>query len=366
MKIAFDIRNLNEKKFSGVNNYIYNTATSLMKIDKENEYFFYNNKKKYLNKKIIKLHNIKYIPNYPRPIWTNILLPIKLQRDKIDVLFTGKMETPIFFNNTFKSICTIFDCGIDKYPKTGKLIDYYYGRITKKISHKIADAIISISKNTAKDYIDIYQADPKKIYPIYLGVNNDIKKTFDINKFLKLKSKYQINKDYFLFVGNIHPRKNILNMIDAFDNIKNNNLQIIIVGKKAWKYEKIITKINEHKNVRYIGYISDEELSTLYSFAYAFIFPSINEGFGLPVLEAMKCGCPVICSNNSSMLEIVGGAALMFDPFCVKDIKAKINLIIQNEKIRKELVYRGYRRYKNFSWDKTAKNILKIINDIKH
>lgn len=198
----------------------------------------------------------------------------------------------------------------------------------------------------------------------------------------KVREKYGIEGEYILFVGTLQPRKNIVRLIEAFSHVilrakpegskdssprAQNDIALIVVGKKGWMYEDILQspiKFNVGDRVKFLEFVPDEDLEILYRNAICFVLPSLYEGFGLPVLEAMRNGCPVITSNVSSLPEAGGDAALYVDPLNTEDIAFKIQLLIDNRKLREELIEKGYKQVKKFSWEKTAKETLKALEEI--
>ena len=169
----------------------------------------------------------------------------------------------------------------------------------------------------------------------------------------------------------MQPRKNIARLIEAFSHVlkktKKKDLQLVIVGKKGWQYEEILEapeKFHVSEQVKFLDFVSDEDLPSLYTHALCYVLPSLYEGFGLPVLEAMKYDCPVITSNVSSMPEAGGDAALYVDPKNVSDIAEKIVSLIDSEKLRKELIEKGKKQIKKFSWEKAAKETLAVLENL--
>ena len=184
-----------------------------------------------------------------------------------------------------------------------------------------------------------------------------------------LKEKYRVKGDYILFVGTLQPRKNIERLVEAFSRLKSKvkNLNLVIIGKKGWMYEDILNapeKYNVSDRVKFLDSVSDEELPVFYQNAICFVLPSLYEGFGLPVLEAMKYGCPVITSNVSSLPEAGGDAALYFNPENVNDIAEKIKKVIEDKTLREEMIQKGYQQIKKFSWEKTARETLQVLEQL--
>jgi glycosyltransferase involved in cell wall biosynthesis len=184
-----------------------------------------------------------------------------------------------------------------------------------------------------------------------------------------LQKKYGITGNFILFVGTLQPRKNIERLIEAFSQISSSHkdLSLVVIGKHGWLYEAILAapkKFDIEEKVKFLSFVSDEELATFYKYALCYVLPSLYEGFGLPVLEAMSYECPVITSNISSLPEAAGDAALYIDPLDVADIAAKMNMFISSEKLRKEYIEKGKKQVKKFSWEKTAKETLAVLEEV--
>jgi glycosyltransferase involved in cell wall biosynthesis len=189
----------------------------------------------------------------------------------------------------------------------------------------------------------------------------------------ELQTKYGISKDFVLFVGTLQPRKNIIRLIEAFSKLlkdkkyQESPLQLVIVGKKGWQYDEILDspkKFGIDNKVKFLDFVPDEDLIMLYKNALCFAWPSLYEGFGLPILEAMKMGCPVITSNVSSMPEAGGDAALYVDPENVDDIAKKLSDVVSDPKLRQDMVEKGKKQVQKFSWEKTARQTLQILEDV--
>jgi glycosyltransferase involved in cell wall biosynthesis len=184
----------------------------------------------------------------------------------------------------------------------------------------------------------------------------------------ELNKKFSIAGKYVLFVGTLQPRKNIVRLTEAFSKLEEKDLNLVVVGKKGWQYEEILDapkKYNVEKKVLFLDSVSDSDLFSLYKNAQCFVLPSLYEGFGLPILEAMQYGCPVITSNVSSLPEAGGDAALYFDPLNIEDMAQKIKMVLTDTNLREEMIKKGYNQIKKFSWEKTAKETLEVLESLK-
>ncbi len=303
----------------------------------------------------------KYRIVKPRKFWTQIGLPLDLylHKPRPDVFFTPSHYSPRF--SPIPTAISIMDLSYIKFPELFKKSDLYQLVNWTKYSAEKASRIFTISLASKNDIIQEYKLPESRVVITYPG----LKQVSSI--------KYQVSsmpkRDYILFVGTLQPRKNIVKLVEAFAKIKPkySNLELIIVGKKGWIYEDILNapkKFNVEKSVKFIDFVDDLKLADLYKNAKCFVLPSLYEGFGLPVLEAMKYGCPVIVSNVSSLPEAGGDAALYVNPEDVNDIKEKIEKVLSDKNLREQMVRRGYEQVKKFSWEKTARETLKVLEEI--
>jgi len=308
--------------------------------------------------------NFKYKIVGPKKLWTQFGLPLNLFLGKRpNIFFTPTHYAPRF--SPIPTAISIMDLSFIHFPNLFAKKDLYQLTNWTRYSVKNASKIFTISKSSKDDIINEYGVDDKKIFVTYPGIkegSNARILTMD-----DLRKKFGIDKDYILFVGTLQPRKNIVKLIEAFSKIERENLILIIVGKKGWLYEDILSapqKFGVGERVKFLDFVEDKDLPSLYKNALCFVLPSLYEGFGLPVLEAMKYGCPVLTSNVSSLPEAGGDAAIYFDPTDAEDIASKIEKVISNPKLRQELIEKGYNQIKKFSWEKTAKETLRVLEDL--
>lgn len=308
--------------------------------------------------------NFKYRIVGPKKLWTQFGLPLNLFIEKRpDVFFTPTHYAPRF--SPVPSAISIMDLSFIHFPQLFAKKDLYQLVSWTKYSVKNAKAIFTISQSSKDDIIDIYGVDDNKIFVTYPGIkegSNGKILTMD-----DLRKKFGIDKNYILFVGTLQPRKNIIKLIEAFSKIERENLILVIVGKKGWLYEDILSapqKFGVLERIKFLDFVEDKDLPSLYQNATCFVLPSLYEGFGLPVLEAMKYGCPVLVSNVSSLPEAGGDAAIYFDPKDANDIKEKIEKVISNPKLRSEMIEKGKLQIKKFSWEKTARETLRVLESL--
>lgn len=305
----------------------------------------------------------------PRKFWTQVGLPLQLfiEYPKPSVFFTPSHYAPRF--SPMPCAIAIMDVAYIRFPEYFAKRDLYQLKKWTAYSVKRAKRIFTISESTKNDIIEQYKVAPAHVIVTYPGIKKNlsgIKETM-----VDVKKKYTIAKNYVLFVGTLQPRKNIVRLVEAFAKIieekQIDDLNLVVVGKKGWLYEKILASPANLKildKVKFLDFVPDDDLPSLYQEALCYILPSLYEGFGLPVLEAMKYGCPVITSNVSSLPEAGGDAALYVDPLDVSDIAEKMMKVIDSKKLRDEMREKGYAHLKKFSWEKTARETLEVLETL--
>jgi glycosyltransferase involved in cell wall biosynthesis len=260
----------------------------------------------------------------------------------------------------------IHDLNFEHYPeKMPWLIRKYYRYFTPLFAHK-ADRIATVSEFSKNDIVKQYSIDPDKIDVVYNGVN---KNYIPVNKIIKkeIQEKYTEGNDFFIYVGALIDRKNLDNLFKAFDQFKKttkSNIKLLIVGSKMWRNNNLqltYDAMQYKDDVIFTGRLSIEELCRATASALAMTYVSYFEGFGIPILEAFAAGVPVITSNVTSMPEVAGDAALLVDPFDVKEIADAMKKIAGDKSLREELIQKGFQRCKAFSWDLSAQHLWRSI-----
>ena len=364
MKIAIDINELTFTGTTGVKVYTQEIVNALSKIDVKNEYILYANcRDETLSRFCVfanKNFKLKAIKSR-LPFWTYSKFPNQLKKDQPDILFMPIQSVPFFKKpRNIKIVVTVHDLAFLLFPEYFTVKDKFFLKLHTKRAIKMADEIIVPSKATKRDIIKFYKVDESKITVVYHGIT-----LYDKNN-LSSQTIAKINSPYILFVGVIQPRKNIIRLIEAFEMVKANNqeLKLIIVGKKGWQSDAIYKRAEESrfaKDIIFLGGVSNDHLDDLYRNALAFILPSLYEGFGMPVLEAMNYGIPCIVSDNSSLSEVSGDSSLLIDAYNSSDIAEKIEILCRDENLRKEFARKGLERVKNFNWEKAAEQTLEVF-----
>jgi len=379
MNIIIDVRPLLGGRLSGVEIYTLKLIEHLLKIDKKNRYIFFSNAAKknkpnlphYKSDQVNIVHTT--IPNKIMNIslklfkWPKIdqIVAKHLPNFKTDLIFQPDLR-PLSVLPGTKKICVVHDLSFHHFPQ--------YFSLKTRIWHKFLNVkktlrdynhIIAVSEYTKEDLISTYKLDPGKITVIHEGVEEDFCSTISPVKTEKIRSRYHLPENYFLFLATHEPRKNLSRMIKAFKSFKKNDklgFKLVLVGRSN---EKIFAKarVKPDDDILITGFIPEEEKPYLFRMAKAFLYPSIFEGFGLPLLEAMKCGTPIITSNTSSMPEICADAALYVNPLSVADLKFAMHKIIEPDQ-RLKLTSKMRERIKSFSWNKCANETLTLIESI--
>jgi glycosyltransferase involved in cell wall biosynthesis len=273
---------------------------------------------------------------------------------------------PTLHKNT-KIISTIHDIAFLTYPDFFVRNNLFVSKIALNRQINKSDKIIAVSDFTKRELVNKCKVDPKKIIVIHNGIEGK-KEEIDQLAIEGIKVKYGIDKPYVLFIGTLEPRKNIERLIKAFSLMKSKGFQLVVVGKKGWYYEnifKLVGKLKLGNSVVFTGYLSDEEKKGLLSGARIFAYPSLYEGFGIPILEALLYGLPVLAGNNSAMPEVVGDAGLLVDALEVDQIAAKMDILLQDESLSLELKEKAKKQIEKFSWKKAAEKTVDLYQEIK-
>ncbi len=300
-----------------------------------------------------------------RKMWTITSLSLNLLKDRsLDVFFTPTHYLPIFAPK--KSVVSILDVSYLYFPELFKKKDLIQLKKWTSYSAKKSMKILTISESSKNDIIKEYGVKEEKVEVIYPGINKVSSSKYRVLSMDKLGKKFGINGKYILFVGTLQPRKNITRLIEAYSKIET-DVSLIIVGRRGWKYEEILNapeKYNVKDKVLFLENVTDEELPVLYKNAEFFILPSLYEGFGIPVLEAMNYGTPVITSNVSSLPEAGGDAALYVDPNSVSDISEKMKKLLEDDNLKKQLIEKGKKQVEKFSWEKSTRETLAVLEEV--
>jgi glycosyltransferase involved in cell wall biosynthesis len=371
MRIAINTRLLIKDKIDGIGKFTFEILKRIVNNNPEVEFHFIFDRP-FSSDFIFNKNIIPHIlpPATRHPVlwyfWVEFQLPRLLKKIQADVFFSPDGFIPQ--NCISPSIAVIHDINFEHFPNdlnwTHSIFYRYY---FKKYANR-ANKIITVSNFSKNDIKKQYGIDDKKIDVVYNGVSEYFHSASNQTQ-LQIKEKYTNGKDFFLFIGSLHKRKNIKNLLLSFDQYKKNNGQskLLIIGENKWldkSTKKIHQKMNYTNDVIFLGRLKNSELVDVLGSAKALCFISLFEGFGLPIIEAMKCNVPVITSNTSCMPEIADNAAIIINPHSTEEISNAMMQIEKNPMTRKSLIKNGENRIKDFDWSKSANLIWKIIKSI--
>lgn len=371
MHIAIDAA-LSKEIVEGLEVYALNLIKGLAAIDRENRYTIYghfwrNYRERAERIFIPKQENFSLmVKRFPQSLmnllenkWHFSIQERWLQKEGIDIFHGIGGITPIL--KKIKSVVTIYDLSFEINP--GWYRTSWYRGVHSSCQR--ADKIIAVSQNTKKDLIRIYNIPPQKIEVIYGAADGIYQPMKNKELFKKTRQKYNLPPHFILTVSATDPRKNIEGLIHAYARLGGITQKLVIAGKRGIVHEAIIELVKElKKDVIFTGYLPQEDLVAIYNMADLFVFPSLYEGFGLPVLEAMACGTPVITSNISSLPEVAGEAAMLIDPNNTEEMAQAMKKVLSDDRLQEEMREKGLARARLFSWERTAREALKVYRKV--
>lgn len=375
MKVAIDVRTVLSNR-SGVGNYVLHLIQNLKQVDPKTIYYFLALKKNLsflgpLAGEQNPLLTVFSHESHPLgDIWEHFMLPLRLKEKGIDV-FHGPASLIPFRKDHYRVVVTIHDLVAFLFPETIPIKYGAYMRFLLRQAVKRADKIISVSYHTRQDLIKILKVPSEKIVVIH-EAPSPIFRPLDQNEVqTRLKTRYGINKKYIYHLGNIEPRKNLIILLEALTRVCRefgSEYQLVVSGQKGWLIRSLSQFLKNYplrEQVLFTGYVPMEDLPVLMNGAELFVFPSLYEGFGLPVLEAMSCGTPIISSNRSSIPEIVGSAGLLIDPTNTQELAENIIYLLRNEADRRRLSLLGLEQSARFSWVEVARKTWEVYRSVK-
>ena len=383
MRIGIDVSRYFDRS-GGVGIYAANLLKYLLKIDKNNEYnaysFFYNCfPSNWKHKKIIdefrKYGKVNFSQiNLPTSIlkrkWNNSSIEKKEKlMGSVDIIHSTAYMIPELFNA--RLVVTIHDLSFLIFPEYHTKENYELVLSNLIYLNSRPDMVICDSLQTKKDVIKYFHVPEEKLIVIYLGVDDSFREEIDSDFRKKILEKYGLTGKYLLCVASVEPRKNFLRIINVFSEfIKQEEYKeysLVCVGGRGWKNIEIYSLVKQKNlegKIKFLRSIEECELAPIYNQAEIFLYPSLYEGFGLPVLEAMACAVPVITSNVSSLPEVASDAAILVNPYSEKDIYTAVCSLLENGSLRKKLISKGLDRVREFSWEKTARETLKVYHEV--
>ncbi len=389
MNIGIDIRAIGHQR-TGDETYTLQLIKSLARVDKKNTYFLYTSAS--TDKDINKIKNLLNIENknfriktvraINRFLWTARALPRQAKKDKVDILHVQYI-TPLVATHNLKIITTIHDVSFARHPQFIAQKDLWLLRMFISLSLRKADKVIAVSKFTKQEILNIYHTEKNKVEVIYNGgVAKEFLQKHSSEEILNFRKRYGIMKPYLLYLGTLQPRKNIPFLIKVFAELKKkykgdhliDDLSLVLRGSRQGRnYDKKIDKLLqeiEDKNrqlradIKFVDYVSNEDAPLVFAGAEVFCFPSIYEGFGLPLLEAMSVQTPILASKIKCFKEIVGSAGILAKTNSMDDWVDKLYSILTREQLRDKYIKLGVHRAQEFSWHKNAKQTVQLYKRI--
>lgn len=357
MKIAINAVAASNEKRTGIEEYAYQLLKYFAKIDFENQFVLYIHKKQKNNLDFSLPANFQIKQLNAPFMWSQTRLAFELLKNKPDIFFSPSQVVPFLYVK--KSIVTVHGLEYEYFPECYPMWFVQYLRYFTKYALKKACKIISVSANTKQDLIKIYKGNANKIEVIHHGV--------DKQNICPLTGERIFKNKYILYIGRIEIKKNIANLVRSFAILKKKYVcshKLVLIGGKGYGWQEIYKEIShsEYKNdIILAGYIEQEEKYKILKEADVFVFPSFYEGFGIPVLEAMSVGVPVIAANNSSLIEVCGDAASLVDCNNADVLANSMYNLIADKNFRKNLIENGFKNIERFSWEECARKTLKVL-----
>ena len=367
MRIAIDARKMRDY---GIGTYVRNLLRYLARLDKTTEYVLFCRADDCTTIEESG-ENFRAVPELARQysIKEQLRIPMDLRREGIDLFHAPHYVLPALI--PCKAVVTIHDCIHLRFPQyLPSRLGYAYARTSMWIATHRSTRVLTVSEASKRDILKYFRVPEGKIDVIYNGIDERFGEIPSPDEVLRVRERYQLNDPFVLYAGNIKPHKNLERLIEAFHLLRRNGhdtVKLLIIGDEISKYATLRRAVHRHKlhkHVRFFGFVSDQTLAALYRLADVFVFPSLYEGFGLPPLEAMASGTPVITSNVSSLPEVVGDAALLIDPYEPAAIAQAMHRVLTEPSLREDLRRRGLQRVKEFSWDRSIRRVHEIYQEV--
>ena len=357
MRVAIDARKLHD---FGIGTYIRNLLRHLARTDHSTEYVLLCGEAD-LGVAAQLGPNFRSVlepsPNYS--LREQVHVPWVLRRERPDLYHAPHYVLPA--GVSCPSVVTIHDCIHLMFPQyLPNRIAYAYARAQMWAAARRSDCILTVSEASKRDILNLFNVPPEKIVVVYNAIDSHFSVTPSDEAVARVRERYQLNHKFVLYVGNIKPHKNLVRLIEAFDELRRggfDDLKLLIIGDQISKLPALRRAVHRqklHKQVRFLGYLPDDQLAILYRLASVFAFPSLYEGFGLPPLEAMASGTPVVTSNISSLPEVVGDAAVLVDPYEVDAIVDGLRRVLTNPALAEDMRRKGIERAREFSWERSV------------
>ena len=367
MRIAIDARKLHD---FGIGTYIRNLLKYLARLDGDTEYVLLC-KPQDVTVVDRLAPNFRALPETSRPysVAEQFLMPARLLTQNVSLFHAPHYVLPPLV--PCRAVVTIHDCIHLMFPQyLPNRLAHGYARANLWAAAKRAERILTVSETSKADILRYCDVPADRIIVVYNAIDERFATPPDDEAVARVRERYRLDGPFALYVGNIKPHKNLERLIDAFDLVRRGGferLELLIIGDQISKYPRLRRAVDQHKlhkHVRFLGFVADDTLAALYRLATVFVFPSLYEGFGLPPLEAMASGTPVVTSNRSSLPEVVGDAAVLVDPYSAASIAEGIQTVLSDAGLRRALSARGLARAREFSWEASVRRIHEVYMDV--
>lgn len=367
MRIAIDARKLRDY---GIGTYVRNLLRYLSRIDRTTEYVLLCRGEDCGVEQELGENFRSVVEEAPAySVREQISVPIALRREGVDLFHAPHYVLPLL--TPCKSVVTIHDCIHLRFPQyLPNRLAYAYARASLWTAAHRSDRVLTVSEASKRDILRYFRIPPSKIDVIYNAIDERFGETPAEEEIARVRERYQLNDPFVLYAGNIKPHKNLERLIEAFHTLRRGGFEqvkLLIIGDEISKYaalRRAVHKYKLHKHVRFFGFVPDRTLAALYRLAAVFVFPSLYEGFGLPPLEAMASGTPVITSNVSSLPEVVGDAAILIDPYEPDAIAEAMRRVLTEPALRDALRAKGLARVREFSWERSIARVREIYGEV--
>lgn len=369
MHIGIDATSLPEQ-LTGAGNYVFQLISALNRIDTANRYLVFTSTRQAealgVEREGFRVLRHDFRARGTRLVWEQLGLPTLVRRHRLDVLHSPHYTMPL--RHSARSVVTFHDLTFVLYPELHQVVKRFFFPAMMRWSARHARRIIAVSESTRQDLVRTLGVSPERVTTVLSAADADYRPA-TAAQVAEVCTRYGLRSgEYLLYVGVLEPRKGIDRLVEAFGRISPgaDGLKLVIAGKRGWMYDQIFTQVAAlglEDRVTFPGYVPRADLPPLYSGARAFVYPSRYEGFGLPVLEAMSCGTPVVTTNVSSMPEVAGDGALLVDPDDVPALAAALARVVHDTRLREQLSGRGRTRAASFSWERCARETIRVYQD---
>ena len=342
---------------AGINWYLYNLLGHLPEADPEISYTVFLGQKRYSGAPELRLQ-VSRLPTHRPPVrilWEQMIQPWSASRAGVELLHGPAFVGPLVGSCPF--VITVHDLSFLLYPQGLRALNRIYLRTCTRLSVQRARRVIAVSESTKRDLVHYYDLSPAKVDVVHNGVDT-VFQPLPADRVAAFRAERGLPARFILFVGTLEPRKNVVRLIDAYARLPKTRPPLMLVGGKGWFYDEVFARVETlslNSEVQFVGYVPAEDLPWWYNAANLFVYPSLYEGFGLPPLEAMACGTPVVTSTTSSLPEVVGQAGLLVDPTDIEALAAAMEQVLADPGVREKMRAAGLAQAQGFSWQKTAR-----------